>query len=95
MGRRAVARLRRGAAALWPRVEVLGSEFLDGRQRERIRLRLQLYVQDRIQADLAPLFAAEAGAEEASGLRGPMHRLVENLGLVAGAEDVSQELRAG
>ena len=59
-----VARLRRGASALRPRVQVLDSEFLDGAQRERVRARLQRFVDDRIRADLAPLFAAADLARE-------------------------------
>ena len=36
-----IARLRRGTSALRPRVQILDSEFLDGAQRERLRVRLQ------------------------------------------------------
>ena len=53
-----IARLRRGASALRPRVQVLDSEFLDGAQRERLRVRLQRFVDDQVRADLAPLLAA-------------------------------------
>ena len=41
-----IARLRRGASALRPRVQMLDSEFLDGAQRERLRGRLQRFVDD-------------------------------------------------
>ena len=57
-----VARLVRGASALRPAVRCMDSEFLDGAQRERLRVRLQRYIDDRIRADLAPLFAAVAAA---------------------------------
>ncbi len=79
-----VARLRRGPTLLRPAVEVLGSEFLDGAQRERIRLRLQRWLDQRISADLAPLAAAEARASAEPALRGPLHRLSEAGGIVPG-----------
>ena len=60
-----IARLKRGTSALRPRVQVLDSEFLDGAQRERLRIRLQRFLDDQVRADLAPLLAA---AERAAGL---------------------------
>ena len=83
----AVARLMPGAVALRPRVQVLDSEFLDGAGRERIRLRLQAWLDGRIQADLGPLFAAEALAADNPALRGPLHRLMESLGLIPGVDE--------
>jgi len=80
-----VARLRRGRTPLRPHIEVLASEFLDGPQRERIRRRLQAFLDAAIRRDLAPLFAAAESRDPA--LRGPLHRLVEGLGLVPGAAD--------
>jgi ATP-dependent RNA helicase SUPV3L1/SUV3 len=88
-----VARLRRGATALRPRIDVLGSEFLDGAQRERIRSRLHRLLEDRIRGDLAPLFAAIEGAEAHAWLRGPVHRLAENLGLIVGEEPMPPQAR--
>ena len=92
-----VARLRRGASALHPAVQILDSEFLDGAQRERLRVRLQRFLDERVSADLAPLFQAKAQAERLSGARGLLHRLTEQLGLVPGASEdgLSPELRAG
>ncbi len=83
----AVARLVRGGSALRPRVQILDSEFLDGAQRERLRARLQEFVDGRIRDDLAPLFEAEAAASGASAMRGPLHRLTEALGLVPGVDE--------
>jgi len=91
-----VARLEAGAHPLRPRVRVLDSEFLDGAQRERLRERLQRYLDAVIRADLAPLFdAAEAAAHEPA-LRGPMHRLSDALGLLQQSDDdaFSQDQRA-
>ena len=79
-----VARLRPGPAALRPRVEVLQTEFLDGPQRERIRLRLQAYVDHQIRAVLAPVLDMAAEGERTPALRGPIHRLSEGMGIVAG-----------
>jgi ATP-dependent RNA helicase SUPV3L1/SUV3 len=78
----AVARLVRGPSALRPAVRMLDSEYLDGAQRERLRLRLQRYVDDRVRADLAPLFAAAARGDSMPAARGRLHRLTEALGVV-------------
>ncbi len=77
-----IARLRPGLTPLRPRVEMLDSEFLDGAQRERLRGRLQSYLDGQIRAELAPLFAAIDRAAADNGLRGMMHRLTEALGVI-------------
>jgi ATP-dependent RNA helicase SUPV3L1/SUV3 len=82
-----IARLTRGEMPLRPRVLVLDSEFLDGAERERVRVRLQCWLDGQIHADLAPLLAAEAQARGHPALRGPVHRLTEALGLIPGADD--------
>ena len=81
-----IARLTRGDTVPRPRVQVLDSEFLDGAQRERLRVRLQPYVDAQIRLDLAPLFAAEAAAADPA-LRGPLHRLGETLGFIPGVDE--------
>jgi ATP-dependent RNA helicase SUPV3L1/SUV3 len=83
----AIARLTRGEAVSRPRVQVLDSEFLDGAQRERLRVRLQLFVDGQIRADLAPLFAATEAASADPEMRGPLHRLGETLGLIPGVDE--------
>jgi ATP-dependent RNA helicase SUPV3L1/SUV3 len=91
----AVARLRPGAAAMRPLVEVADSEFLDGAQRERLRQRLQRFVDARLARELAPLFALMAAVAREPALRGPVHRLAEGLGVAAGdTEALGQPLRA-
>ncbi|MDE2006969.1 MAG: DNA helicase, partial [Rhodospirillales bacterium] len=92
----AIARLRPGTDALRPFVEVLDSEFLDGAQRERLRARLQRYLDALIAASLAPLFRAEAAAASDPALRGVVHRLGESLGFLAdgGATGADPTLRA-
>jgi ATP-dependent RNA helicase SUPV3L1/SUV3 len=91
----AVAKLVRGVVPLRPRVQVLDSEFLDGAERERVRFRLQSWLDGVIRADLAPLFAAEALAQSLPSLRGPLHRLMESLGVIPGVDEetLSAELR--
>jgi ATP-dependent RNA helicase SUPV3L1/SUV3 len=90
-----VARLRPGPTALRPQVDVGDSEYLDGPQRERVRQRLQRFVDAEVQDALAPLLAAAAAADADASLRGPLHRLVEQLGVVVGAteQDVPPALR--
>jgi ATP-dependent RNA helicase SUPV3L1/SUV3 len=91
-----VARLEPGASVLRPRVRVLDSEFLDGAQRDRMRARLQLFVDVHVRTELAPLLAAVEGASADPALRGPLHRLSESLGLIPDMteESMSPELRA-
>ncbi len=86
-GEAAVARLRPGASLMRPAVEVIDSEFLDGPQRERIRQRLQGWVDAIVARDLAPLHAAMARGGSDPELRGPLHRLAEAGGVVVGATE--------
>ena len=94
-----VARLRRGACALRPQVEVLDSEFIDGAARERLRSRLQGFVANALRAQLGPVYAIQA--VNVPALRGLVHRVVEGLGIAApeaGPTDTAQRLvglRAG
>jgi ATP-dependent RNA helicase SUPV3L1/SUV3 len=78
--------LKRGTSALRPRVQVLDSEFLDGAQRERLRIRLQRFLDERVNRDLAPLLAAADRASHQPGFRGLLHRLTEALGLIPSDE---------
>jgi ATP-dependent RNA helicase SUPV3L1/SUV3 len=82
-----VARLRPGICLTRPALDVIDSEFLDGPQRERIRLRLQSWLDARVARDLAPLFTAIAGGAHDPSLRGPLHRLAEAGGVVGGATE--------
>jgi ATP-dependent RNA helicase SUPV3L1/SUV3 len=81
-GEAPVARLRPGASFTRPLVEVLESEFLDGAQRERIRQRLQNFIDAMIAEALGPLFRAVSRGQENAALRGPLHLLLESGGVV-------------
>ena len=92
-----VARLRPGATAARPAVEVADSEFLDGTLRERVRLRLVRFIEAEIAAVLAPLTAAVRAGDADPALRGVLHRLREGLGIApvdAEAEAVRGRLKA-
>jgi ATP-dependent RNA helicase SUPV3L1/SUV3 len=89
-----VARLRPGARALRPQVEVDGSEFLDGDRRERVRVRLQAWLDAEIRRDFALLFAAEAAGAANPALRGDLHRLVEGMGIAAPATELPEPAHA-
>jgi len=91
-----VARLKLGSEPIKPQVEPLPSEFLDGPARERVRVRLQAWLDGVIARDFAPLFAVEAKAAEDAALRGPVFTLREHLGLLPGGTDprMSQDDRA-
>ena len=72
-----IARLVRGTSALRPRVQMRDSEFVDGAQRERLRIRLQRFLDDRVRQDLAPLLAAPDRAATPAEFRGLLHRMTE------------------
>ncbi len=90
----AIARLRPGSSRLAPRVEVSDSEFLDGAQRERLRMRLQAFVDAAISVEFVPLFNAIRLAGGDPALRGPVHRLGEALGFLPAEDEIAPELRA-
>ncbi len=80
-----VARLARGDSALRPEIDPLASEFLDGRRRDRVRVRLTAWLRRHLETELAPLcrLADAAVAPELGGhLRGLLFQMVEAFGLV-------------
>ena len=99
-----IARLAAGASPLQPRVVVRTSEFLDGRQRERLRKRLALWLERHLRGRLHPLFRlaeADLGARAASGpeaagaLRGLVFQLVEAMGVLPRRALAAQLSRLG
>lgn len=85
----AIATLEPGDGVLRPRVRIVDSEFLDGAQRERLRARLQRFVDNLVREEMAPLFTAQAMADQTPNLRGMMHRLAESIGLVPGVVEAA------
>ena len=92
-----VARLAAGETALAPRIAPLASEFLDGRARERLRLRLATWLRQYLRAELAPLYrvaaaaAGDGGDAKLSGpARGLLYQLTESLGLMPRSAGAAQ-----
>jgi ATP-dependent RNA helicase SUPV3L1/SUV3 len=90
-----IARLKTGSEPGKPLIEVHPSEFLDGPQRERVRLRLANWIEGVLAKDLAAVAAVEKKAEEDNTLRGPAFLLRETLGLRPGdtRHDINNEVR--
>jgi len=74
-----VARLVRGGAVLHPAVDVIASDLLDQRARERVRRCLQAWLDRYLACELAPLFRLEAAALGGVA-RGIAYRVVQGLG---------------
>jgi len=78
----AVARLTPGPEVLKPAIQPLASDFLDGPERERLRRRLDAWLQALLRRKLAPLYRLrEAGLTGAA--RGVAFQLAEALGCMA------------
>ena len=75
----AIARLAPGDRPLKPRIEPLASDFLDGRARERLRLRLALWLDRYLRRELRSLFEAET-VSLVGPARGLLFQLIEALG---------------
>jgi ATP-dependent RNA helicase SUPV3L1/SUV3 len=76
-----IARLRQGDSILAPRVEPLGNELLETAQRERIRVRLQAWLDGYLRRRLSKLFRLQF-ADVGGAARGLVFQLVERLGAV-------------
>ena len=76
-----VGRLRAGGSTLRPLVDAIDEAFLDGPHRERVRVRLQNFVDAAVRSALAPLFVV-LGVDDPA-LRGVLYRIGEGLGLTA------------
>ncbi len=75
----AVARLAPGPEVLKPAIQPLASDFLDGPERERLRRRLDAWLQALLRRKLAPLYRLR-GAGLAGAARGVAFQLAEALG---------------
>ena len=76
-----IGRITKGDAPLKPLVKVYNSEFLDSPSRERIRVRMQGWLDRHLKAQLKALFALQ-GAKLDAGARGLAYQLNEELGSV-------------
>lgn len=77
-----IATLQKSDDLLKPAVHVSAAEFLDAAHRERIRLRLVEFVNQTVQHTLSPLFRAAEHVADIPVLRGLMHGLLEQGGLM-------------
>ncbi|MBB2161496.1 helicase-related protein [Gluconacetobacter sacchari] len=90
----AIARLRGGDHLLRPRIDVLDNSFLDGAQKERIRAHLAQWLDRQVHEAMAALFSARAAVQADPTLRGILHRLEEQGGVVADSQSMPPALRA-
>jgi ATP-dependent RNA helicase SUPV3L1/SUV3 len=88
----AIARLAASDDVLAPRVEVLQTDLLDRRHRERVRRRVAVWVERHLNSVLGPLLRARRAALPAS-TRGLIFALGEGLGSVP-RRRVSDQVRA-
>ena len=77
-----IASLQAGETLFRPGVCVTGSDFLETAHRERIRVRLNEFVTKRIITILNPLFRAVKAVADVPVLRGIMHELLEQGGIM-------------
>ncbi len=78
----AVGRLHAGDEPLRPRLRILADEHLTGPARELVQTRLDLWLKNHIEKQLAPLFSL-AAADDITGMaRGVAFQLVEALGVL-------------
>ncbi|MFT9026050.1 MAG: helicase-related protein [Acetobacter indonesiensis] len=77
-----IGRLQAGEDVLRPAVYVTTAEFLDAAHRERIRMRLVAFVEQTLRTVLAPLFRAADAVADKPVLRGILHGLLEQGGVM-------------
>ncbi|HJU19921.1 MAG TPA: helicase-related protein, partial [Stellaceae bacterium] len=87
-----VGRLRAGGRLIAPKAELFATDFVEGEARERVRRRLQNFVDGEIERRLLPLFAAEALPLGQAG-RGLVFQLKSALGTLP-ARDVADLVTA-
>ncbi len=97
----AVARIAEGDDVLRPRLILLADEALPTPQRDRVQVRLDRWLANRIETLMKPLFDLRAGESLAPAARGIAFRIAENLGTIDRAEiaeevrNLDQDTRAG
>ena len=96
-----IARIADGDSVLKPRLILLADDALATGPRERVQARIDLWLANRVETLLKPLFDLGAAESLSPAARGIAFRLVENLGVVDRAEiaeevrGLDQESRAG
>lgn len=78
----AIGHLQKGEELLRPAVHVTSAEFLEPTHRERIRMRLNAFVAATLQKTLSPLFRAASAVADKPTLRGIVHGLAEQGGVM-------------
>ncbi|KXV78337.1 helicase-related protein [Acetobacter cerevisiae] len=78
----AIGHLQKGEELLRPAVHVTTAEFLEPSHRERIRMRLTAFVESTLHNTLAPLFRAAHAVADKPTLRGLVHGLTEQGGVM-------------
>ena len=91
-----IARLRKGDSILRPIAEPLGNDLLDANQRERVRARLQAWLDRYLRRRLSKLYRLQS-ASIGGAARGLVFQLVERLGSAprAAAREQLEALEAG
>jgi ATP-dependent RNA helicase SUPV3L1/SUV3 len=91
----AIARLSKGPHILKPRIDILGDDLLDARDRLRIEARLQTWLDKRIGQVMGPLPALVTGPGLSGLARGIAYQLVETLGILPRSDpSIADTLRA-
>ncbi|MCG0997755.1 helicase-related protein [Acetobacter persici] len=78
----AIGHLQKGEDLLRPAVHVTTAEFLEPSHRERIRMRLTAFVAATLHSTLAPLYRAAQAVADKPALRGLIHGLMEQGGVM-------------
>ena len=88
-----IARLLEGDDTLKPRLLLLADDTLAGAPRDQVQTRIELWLANRIETQLKPLFDLRAAESLAPAARGIAFRLVENLGAIDRSE-IAEEVRS-
>jgi ATP-dependent RNA helicase SUPV3L1/SUV3 len=78
-----IARLQRGEHVLYPKVEILASDALDGDKATRVRKRLEAWLQEALHTDVGPLLALVQAPLQGPA-RGVAYQIAEGLGVAGG-----------
>lgn len=88
----ALAKIRRGESLLSPRLDLLHNDYLESEDRDRLRVLLNEWLQNRIKGVLGPLLAT-SDAKIKGACRGLVFQLVEGMGTIS-RSNVSDQIEA-